>query len=462
MLPRKYENQSPVTFLPPVMKLFFVAIICFLVFFLFQLYLLLFLPENQEGILDFSSMHRSLDNFSGMFVVIGTICAGAALWFGHFETDQEHIAHMLKYRLFSKACGNPLGLKHDSFIPALKVKNIGNDQYRVTIDTSSCSADTLVKMPKIISAGLVDRYAGWGVVAVDEDPASSFVSFIIEDINRSRKIFAKSVDDLCTGDVTRLRIQEGFDLDLTRTGSILICGKTRSGKTTAIESILMQVLAYGPDNYGSKVVIIDPKNAELSRLPYVIAPDKDGDATAILQALQDYADTRIRRQEVLDELSEEYGRPVMWWDTGMHPCFLFLDEWVALQAIIPKKAPKDNPTYCLQTLQDLLRKLVTTGASAGCFVILSTAEASVESAGVPSMIRAAMSTKILMRPTKQEGELLWSTKKMEALPERLYAQGDAWASSEDGIHDNPSFVQFPKLDFPEYEALRTLLINYNI
>lgn len=208
-------------------------------------------------------------------------------------------------------------------------------------------------------------------------------------------------------------------------------------------------------------MIIDPKNAELSRLPYVIAPDKDSDATAILQALQDYADTRIRRQEVLDELSEEYGRPVMWWDAGMHPCFLFLDEWVALQAIIPKKAPKDNPTYCLQTLQDLLRKLVTTGASAGCFVILSTAEASVESAGVPSMIRAAMSTKILMRPTKQEGELLWSTKKMEALPERLYAQGDARASSEDGIHDNPSFVQFPKLDFPEYEALRTLLINYN-
>ena len=316
-------------------------------------------------------------------------------------------------------------------------------------------------MPKIISAGLVGKYAGWGVIAVDEDPASSFVSFIIEDINRSKKIFAKSVADLCTGDVTRLRVQEGFELNLTKTGSILICGKTRSGKTTAIESILMQVLFYGPDEYDSKVVIIDPKNAELSRLPYVISPDKDGNAMAILKVMQDYAETRIRRQEILDELSEQYGYPVMWWDAGMHPCFLFLDEWVALQAIIPKKAPKDNPTYCLQTLQDLLRKLVTTGASAGCFVILSTAEASVESAGVPSMIRAAMSTKILMRPTKQEGELLWSVKKMEALPERLYAQGDAWISSEDGIHDNPSFVRFPKLDFREYEALRQLLIAYN-
>lgn len=462
MVLRRYENQSLATFWSPVMKMCFVAVVCFLIFLTVELYILLILPDGQEGIFDFSGIKHSLDNFAWFFASIGVVCVSAALWFGYFETDQERIEYMLRYRLFSKSCGNPLGLKHDSFIPALKVKNIGNDQYRVTIDTSSCAADTLVKMPKIISAGLVDRYAGWGVVAVDEDPASSFVSFIIEDINRSRKIFAKSVDDLCTGDVTRLRIQEGFDLDLTRTGSILICGKTRSGKTTAIESILMQVLAYGPDDYGSKVVIIDPKNAELSRLPYVISPDKDGNAMAILDAMKDYAETRIQRQEILDELSEQYGRPIMWWDAGMHPCFLFLDEWVALQAIIPKKAPKDHPEYCLQTLQDLLRKLVTTGASAGCFVILSTAEASVESAGVPSMIRAAMSTKILMRPTKQEGELLWSIKKMEALPERLYAQGDAWASSEDGIHDNPSFVQFPKLDFPEYEALRTLLINYNI
>ena len=49
------------------------------------------------------------------------------------------------------------------------------------------------------------------------------------------------------------------------------------------------------------------------------------------------------------------------------------------------------------------------------------------------MIRSAMGTKILMRPTKQEGMLLWSTDKMEALPERRYAQGDAWISSTDGI-----------------------------
>ena len=144
----------------------------------------------------------------------------------------------------------------------------------------------------------------------------------------------------------------------------------------------------------------------------------------------------------------------------MHPSVLFIDEWVAFQALMPKKAPKDDPDYSLQALQDMVKILVTMGASAGCYVILSTAEASVESAGVPSMIRSAMGTKILMRPTKQEGMLLWSSEKMEALPERRYAQGDAWISSTDGVHDNPSFVQFPELKFAEYEVLGKLLHRY--
>lgn len=237
-------------------------------------------------------------------------------------------------------------------------------------------------------------------------------------------------------------------------------GKTRSGKTTAVESMLIQLLAHGSDNYGSKILIIDPKGAELSRLPYTLSPDEDGSAKEMLQALRDFEDTRRHRQKVLDDLSEQHGRPVMWWEAGMHPSVLFVDEWVAFQALMPKKAPKDDPDYSLQALQDMVKILVTMGASAGCYVILSTAEASVESAGVPSMIRSAMGTKILMRPTKQEGVLLWSSDKMEALPERRYAQGDAWISSTDGVHDNPSFVQFPKMEFPEFEVFRTLLCRY--
>ena len=220
------------------------------------------------------------------------------------------------------------------------MKDDGEGRYRVIIDTTACSADTLVKLPKIISSGLIDDYAGWAVVAVDEDPASSFVSYIIEDVTRSRKIIAETPWEIYSDHVTQLVIQEGFFLDLTKSGSMLMVGKTRSGKTTAVECMLIQLLAHGPDDFGSKILILDPKGAELSRLPYTLSPDEEGSAKGMLQALRDFEQTRRTRQKVLDDLSEQHGRPVMWWEAGMHPSVLFVDEWVAFQALMPKKGAK--------------------------------------------------------------------------------------------------------------------------
>lgn len=460
MISRRYGEQSRVAFWPPVKKItllgyIFLALGTLPLFFANSLHQLgSYDGVNLEAIVDFVA--GWMLTFAGISLLLFCI----AFLVDRYTPERIAIRQMLWYRLFAKAGGNPLGLKNESVIPYLDVRSDGESRYSVTIDTTACSADTLVKLPKIISSGLIDDYAGWAVVAVDEDPASSFVSYIIEDVTRSRKIIAETPWEIYSDHVTQLVIQEGFFLDLTKSGSILIVGKTRSGKTTAVESMLIQLLAHGPDAYGSKVLILDPKGAELSRLPYTLSPDEEGSAKGMFQALRDFEQTRRSRQKVLDDLSEEHGRPVMWWEAGMHPSVLFIDEWVAFQALMPKKAPKEDPDYSLQSLQDMVKILVTMGASAGCYVILSTAEASVESAGVPSMIRSAMGTKILMRPTKQEGMLLWSSEKMEALPERRYAQGDAWISSTDGVHDNPSFVQFPELKFAEYEVLGKLLHRY--
>lgn len=460
MIPRRYGDQSRVAFQPPER----ICIVISLIFFSLS-FVTFFVADavHRSGAYEWVDVEAMAEFWSTWLLVcwgLTFLFLVIAYLFTRYTPERIAIRQMLRYRLFSKAGGNPLGLKNDSVIPSLTVKDDGEGRYSVIIDTTACSADTLVKLPKIISSGLIDDYAGWAVVAVDEDPASSFVSYIIEDVTRSRKIVATHLEDIYGDCLSIIMIQKGFVLDLTKSGSILICGKTRSGKTTAVESILLQILVHGPDEFGSKVLILDPKGAELSRLPHTLSPDEEGSAKGMLQALREFEQTRRSRQKVLDDLSEQHGRPVMWWNAGMHPSVLFIDEWVAFQALMPKRAPKDDPDYSLQALQDMVKIIVTMGASAGCYVILSTAEASVESAGVPSMIRSAMGTKILMRPTKQEGMLLWSSEKMEALPERRYVQGDAWVSSTDGVHDNPSFVQFPELKFQEYEVLRKLLNRY--
>ena len=271
MISRRYGEQSRVAFWPPMKKItllgyIFLALGTLPLFFANSLHQLgSYDGVNLEAIVDFVA--GWMLTFAGISLLLFCI----AFLVDRYTPERIAIRQMLRYRLFSKAGGNPLGLKNESAIPSLNVKDDGEGRYRVIIDTTACSADTLVKLPKIISSGLIDNYAGWAVVAVEEDPASSYVSYIIEDVTRSRKIVATHLEDIYGDCLSVIIIQKGFALDLTKSGSILICGKTRSGKTTAVECILMQVLVHGPDRFGSKVLILDPKGAELSRLPYTLS-----------------------------------------------------------------------------------------------------------------------------------------------------------------------------------------------
>lgn len=133
--------------------------------------------------------------------------------------------------------------------------------------------------------------------------------------------------------------------------------------------------------------------------PHVVSLGPDGDAHAILEALALFAESIKKRQSVLNDRSAETGDAVHWWDAGFHVSVLFLDEYVALRTMFPKRASKEDPDYCLATFDGLVKRIVTMGASAGCYAIISIAEASVEEGGLPSMVRSACSTRTLFRPT---------------------------------------------------------------
>ena len=313
-----------------------------------------------------------------------------------------------------------------------------------------------------ISTSLRGRYRDYAVTLANSDVSYGYVTFTLEDVRESRTIHVKEVGALQPGGATLLVVQQGTYIDLTTSGSMLFAGKTRSGKTTAIISLLLQVLMAGRDDYGSVVIAIDPKQAEMSQLPHVVTLDKDGGATAILDALRRFIEIATVRQQILNDLSGQSGDAVHWWEAGMHPSILFLDEYVACRTMFPQKPPKGNEDYCLATFDALIKRIVTMGASAGCYVIISIAEASVQDGGLPSMLRSAMSTKVLMRPTMPEARLLWSPEQLEALAAsaRVYGPGDAWFSSTDGEHDNVSYVHFPKMEFPAYRELGRLLQEY--
>lgn len=388
---------------------------------------------------------------------------GASILYVAFPKN-FYIAWLVRRALLSPQRGNPLNLKNGDLLPHISCHG-KTPKYYLKIRTEGFNPDDIKKLSPVISSALTGRAQSFTVTAVFEDEARNSVTFVIEDVMQNHQYHFRDFQqftDVCrTLPPTKLFIQKGVGIDLTTAGSMLLVGKTRSGKTTGAVVLLLQALVRGSDIYNSVVLIIDPKKAELNRLPHVVTLDEDGGGRAILNALRVFAESIKKRQNILNTLSEVDGNAVYWWEAGFHPSLLFLDEFVILRTLFPKRPEKENPEYCLATFDDILKTIVTTGASAGCFVIGSIAEASVGEGGLSSMLQAAMGTKILFRPTIREGRFLWDTEKLTNMIERKYKPGEAWYSSTDGEHDNTvSFVRFPQMDFPIYRELRRLLTEY--
>lgn len=394
------------------------------------------------------------------FLVPALLAALAALCIVTKQSEADKIRLMIRKRLFSPEYGNPLHLKEGERLPKIKCWEIEQGIFEIAITTTCCTAKEIQEISSSVSAALKGKYSQYAVTETYVETAFNSVSFRIEDVKIDRSITVHSADALKPREHTKLMIQKDTSIDLTTSGSMIFAGKTRSGKTTGVISVLIQALLAGRDNYGSQIVCIDPKQAELSRLPHTVTLDEDGEARRILEALKQFADTIKERQHVLNDLSEKKGDAVHWWDAGFHVSILFIDEYVALRSIFPKRAVKEDGGYNLAEFDSLIKRIVTMGASAGCYAIISIAEASVEEGGLPAMLRSACSTKILFKPTLNEGRLLWDSEKLKDLPQRVYNAGDAWLSSTGGIHDNVSYVHFPRMDFPVYRELGRLLEEY--
>lgn len=411
-----------------------------------------------DAVTDISaSMMKAAIVLAGIALALFVIAVG--IYKG--TSDEVHIQWMVQRALYHPSHGNPLRLRTGELLPHVHCTKVGDGLYDLTISAQQGSTvETIADASSAISSALNRKYEHYAIVQTDADTAFNSVTFRIDDVKIDRSLTVTDVNDLSPKSVTKLWVDSITTIDLTTSGSMLFAGKTRSGKTTGVISVLLQVLLMGPDRYHSSVLIVDPKQAELSRLPHTITLDEDGGARNILEALKRFTDTIKYRQQILNDLSEQQGDAVKWWDAGFHPAFLFVDEYVAARTIFPSKAGKDDD-YCLATFDGLVKRIITMGASAGCFCIISIAEASVDQGGLPAMLRSAMSTRVLFRPTLPEARLIWDSEKLEDFSvSRVYGPGDAWFSSTDGIHDAVSFVHFPRMEFPEYWELGKLLREY--
>lgn len=408
----------------------------------------------------------NLDKYVYITLAMGVIIIIIAVVEKITRSDARNIKYIVRNRLCSFKKGNPLKLHEGELEPIISVKN-HNNGFRIRIESQASRFENISNLESVISDCLRGRYCNYAVIAKEEDISGIYVDYYIVNVkvDFEKQDVYRSKLDIPYKDITRLYIREDKYIDYTKVlnGSTLVVGGTRSGKTTGIISVfLLQTLKKKPDEYWSKVVIVDPKSAELSQCPHVLSPDLLGGVEHILEAVIDFNKTRIKRQDVINKKGRENGKVAKWFELGMKPCILFLDEWVSLVDLFPKKATKDKPLYCATEFISIIRQIATQGASAGCFLIISTAQASVGVGSLDSVINNACGIRIMFKPSREEARFVWDSKKTEVLKEWAFNPGDAWLTIDDGMNNNVAFVKFPYLDdgFDEYKILSDLLRRY--
>lgn len=409
---------------------------------------------------DVFGLNPLIEKFSGISMAIMSVLFVAS--YPQYVTGGEgkYVERFVRKRLFDPRYGNPLNFREGELLPPVKCRKISKTAFELSIKASSCTVEDLLKIAPVISSSISGKYKQYAVVRCEADEAFNCVTYRIEDVKVDKSLTVDSVEGLKSPDKTKIPIDTETYIDLKTSGSILAAGKTRSGKTTGIVAILLSVLQHGRDKYGSNVIIIDPKLAELSVIPHAVTVNPNGEAKPLMEKMKEFEDTMKNRQGVLNRLSKETGNVVKWWDAGMNPSFLFIDEYVALKSLLPKPVKGDGG-YNLASFEGSLKRIITMGASAGCFVIISIAEASVEEGGLPSMLKSAMTTKILFKPTVEEARLIWNSEQLKVLNlGRAYGAGDCWFSSTDGEHDTPCYLHFPHMEFEVYAELGRLMTEY--
>lgn len=225
-------------------------------------------------------------------------------------------------------------------------------QITVVIERLASMDDVEKLIPLVSNAFKGKQFGNYAVVDYVENDNKLDFTFILENVNLNKALVPKKVEDLLSNDLYTFKLQKNLDVNLASYPSFVVQGATGSGKSTFLQSIMLQCFNRGIETY-----IIDPKS-EFKALGGVSDPSE------ALGLLADLVESmRVREMEIgqLIEQSEEFGANAK--SFGLPPVIIVIDELSALVASFDSKEKKE--------FERLIRVLLQKGRSNGYFCILA-------------------------------------------------------------------------------------------
>jgi hypothetical protein len=238
----------------------------------------------------------------------------------------------------------------DVFVDLSQLKN--NRQIVVIIERLSGMDDISKLVPLVSNSFKGKQFGDFAVVDFIENDNKLDFTFVLENVNMNKALVPRTVGDLLSKDLYTLKLQKFLNVQLDKYPSLLVQGATGSGKSTFLQSILLQCF-----NRRIETHIIDPKS-EFKALGGV------SDPTEALILLADLVDAMSGREMEIGQLieqSEEFGANAK--SFGLPPVIIVIDELSALVASFDNKDKKE--------FEKLIRILLQKGRSNGYFCVLA-------------------------------------------------------------------------------------------
>lgn len=308
---------------------------------------------------------------------------------GRYRIEQRSVKDVTRNLLATMTLNRRQDSPHVT-VPSVTVVDRTPSHLIVKIEKLAGMYD-LDRLAEDVSGSFRGRLANYAVTSSRIAPNGNEFILTLEDVGSDRTWRPATLEEM-RQPTHVLRLQKDLTINLADSPHLIFYGKSGSGKSTSLISVLVQALMWA----GSQIYIADPKR-EFSALSDFYPADRLAvEADEVIAMLDRVCEiVRDRQIVVSDGVKKRQQMGLRAYDLGLSPVVVMIDEVSALMASMDSKQKKE--------FLALLTQIVMKGRSVSCFLILGNQSALAEK-GITTDIRGQIATKIVLGKVGGNGE----------------------------------------------------------
>lgn len=333
-------------------------------------------------------------------VVLWSLVAILTIWRAYTLTGSVIKAGTIRQYITQKGAERAIT---KSLLATMSVNQLRDTPYisvpRVTVGASlpSCVKVKMEKLPGMydidkltedINASIRGKLGAYAVVSSRITDDGLYYKFVLEDKGSDKTWRPKSLEEMKQNS-HEIKLQNDLIINLADKPHIIAWGKSGSGKSSLLFSMILQLLMSG-----SEVYFIDPKSEFSAFQEFYPMERIQEDTEAILKLLRHVCGELTRRQKIVAKAVKKQQKiGLRGYDIGLIPIVVVADEIGSAVASMDNKQKKE--------FLALLTQIVQKGRSVSVFCIVATQSPKTDTT-LSSDIRSQFATKILLGSANAE------------------------------------------------------------